>query len=67
MFHYKPIPRSLNFFSEDLACMAGSSSELACLVGRLEEQASKVGLQINEEKTEYLVLRRDRLYITPKD
>lgn len=58
--------RAMLACADDLACMAGSTGELACLAGWLEEQASKVELQINEEKTNYLVLRRDPLCIKPR-
>ncbi|CAI6370121.1 unnamed protein product [Macrosiphum euphorbiae] len=45
-------------YADDLVLMDKSHDGLRSLCGRLEEAAKKVGLQINEDKTEYMVVGR---------
>jgi len=46
--------------------MSKSHDNLKSLFTRLEEKAKKVGLQVNEEKTEYIVMgRRDSAAVFP--
>jgi len=53
-------------YADDLVLMDKSHNGLRTLFGRLEKAAKKVGLQINEVKTEYMVVgRRDSTRMYP--
>lgn len=53
-------------YADDLVLMEKSHNGLRTLFGRLEEAAKKVGLQINERKTDYMVVgRRDSTRMHP--
>jgi hypothetical protein len=45
-------------YANDLVLMEESPNTLKLLFNRLQSMVSKVGLQINESKTEYLVVSR---------
>ncbi|XP_015363537.1 PREDICTED: uncharacterized protein LOC107161584 [Diuraphis noxia] len=52
----------LAYADDDLVIMEESQDGLKFLLNRLEKAAQKVGLHINEEKTEYMVVgRRDTM------
>lgn len=53
-------------YADDVVLMSNSHNNLKSLFTRLEEMAKKVGLQVNEGKTEYMVMgRRDSSAIFP--
>jgi len=53
-------------YADDLVLMDKSHDGLRSLCGRLEEASKKVGLRINEDKTEYMVVgRRDSTRMYP--
>jgi hypothetical protein len=45
-------------YADDVVLMSNSHNNLKSLFTRLEEMAKKVGLQVNEDKTEYMVMGR---------
>jgi len=45
-------------YADDLVLITESQNELKSLFRRLEKSSAKIGLRINEEKTKYMVVRR---------
>lgn len=53
-------------YADDVVLMSNSHDGLKSLFTRLEEMVKKVGLQVNEDKTEYMVMgRRDSVATFP--
>jgi hypothetical protein len=56
----------VNTYADDVVLMSKSKDNLRLLFTRLEKKAKEVGLQVNEEKTEYMVVgRRDSAAVFP--
>jgi hypothetical protein len=47
-------------YADDLVLVTESQEELKSLFRRLEKSSSKIGLRVNEEKTKYMVVRRQK-------
>jgi len=57
---------AISAYADDVVLMSKLHDNLKSLFTRLEEKAKKVGLQVNDEKTEHMVLgRRDSAFVFP--
>lgn len=46
-------------FADDIAILGNNLEEIEECMTRIEEKARKVGLKVNQEKTKYMIVRKD--------
>ncbi|KAI5633654.1 reverse transcriptase (RNA-dependent DNA polymerase) domain-containing protein [Phthorimaea operculella] len=54
-------------YADDLALMGRSAADVRAMAGALESEGRKVGLRVNQDKTEYLHMKRFRTTRTKRN